>query len=98
MKKVTLPDGRIGYPDIVEYEITEGPEKGTRLPVPPTYKTHPHYLSEKELAEKGIAYRETSLAYITIIHDYDAYEKLAGFWYSPKHMGGGKTVDRRKVS
>ena len=35
-------DGRIGFPAVVEYELTEGPEAGTRVPVPPTFESHPH--------------------------------------------------------
>lgn len=39
MKKhppVTYKDGRIGWPSVVEYKITKGPQKGDHLPVPPS--------------------------------------------------------------
>lgn len=38
---VCTEDGRKGWPDVVEYELTDGPDKGKRLPVPPSIASHP---------------------------------------------------------
>ena len=99
MKQVEYKDGRIGWPDILEYEITEGPEKGNIIPVPPTHETHPHPDPTTVLMKKCLPYMRPSCAYRMIVYDHEGYEKLykAGLIYGPPHARKGdiEFIDNR---
>lgn len=93
------PDGRVGYPEIAEYELTEGPDKGTRLVCPPTFETHPHP-DPTELANAHKAWHKATVAYIVVVHDQQRYDELfaAGFWRSKEHLGfEPNVIDNRKA-
>ena len=96
-RAVTSRDGRIGFPDIAQYELTEGDEAGQLLPVPPTYQSHPHPDPPEELYRRGIAFIDTSCAYRLLVHDQAEYDRLrlAGFWMSAEHRGKSKMFDGR---
>ncbi|MGE0256890.1 MAG: hypothetical protein AB7N54_19870 [Alphaproteobacteria bacterium] len=91
---------RVGWPSIVEYELTEGPNAGERLPVPPTFASDPHPAPD-ELGSRGRCVTRPSCAYRLVIHDYRAYEALArtGRLYGPPHTTAPEpVVDNRKTS
>lgn len=82
------PDGRIGWPDALLYEITEGPDAGKRLFVPPTFATHPHP-DPKALAQTKTSYIKASVAYRTVVLDPVAFDLLSssGAMFSERHCG-----------
>ena len=94
-------DGRIGYPDIVVYEILEGPAKGVILPVPPKFDTHPKpEIKIKYAMMIKPENRQTSCAYKTIVKNQKLYDEMfaQGFWFSPTHIGKRKPfIDYRKA-
>ena len=101
-------DGRIGFPAIAEYELAEGPQKGERVPVPPTWATHPHPTPDEILVEKPGFTRPVTIfppltrpgcGYLMVIHDWDEFERLKaeGFWLSPEHAGETVVVDNRRT-
>ena len=106
-RAVTYRDGRIGFPAVVEYELTGGPEIGTRLPVPPSPATHPDPesatpppLSSREAAKTRAEWDglpRSSLPYLMIVHDQDRYDELVrrGFIYGPQHCGPSSLFDNR---
>lgn len=88
---VKQPDGRVGIPSVFEYELLDG----TRLPVPPKWKTHPD--PEKHMK----AYTRHSVPYKVIVHDRQKYDHLlkTGWVYGPEHWGkSGPLVDNRRTS
>ena len=93
-RAVRHADGRIGFPDIAVYELTEGPCAGDRVSVPPTYATHPlpgACGAKGPLTRPGCAYR-------ILVLDRPAYDefKAKGFWLSIDHLGGKKEqIDER---
>ena len=76
---IKQPDGRVGIPSVFEYELLDG----TRLPVHPTWETHP----DLERARKGNT--RPSLPYKIIVHDQEKYDFLlnTGWIYDPEHNG-----------
>ena len=76
---VKQSDGRIGIPSVFEYELLDG----TRLPIPPTWKTHPDHKKAKQ------GHIRPSLPYKIIVHDREKYDHLlkTGWVYSPEHVG-----------
>ena len=88
LRAVSSADGRIGWPDVVEYELAEGPEAGKRLPVPPSFERHPHP-DPRALWRAGQACERATLAYCTIVHDQEAYDELkrGGYIYGEQHWG-----------
>ncbi len=108
-RAVSYHDGRIGFPGIVEYELIEGPGAGTRVPVPPNHATHPHPTPDRIMIRKPGFPRPVEIwppltrpgcAYLTVIHDPDAYEELKarGFWLSPEHAGRTIVIDNRRTA
>ena len=91
-RAVTSRDGRIGFPDIVSYEICEGPCKGEHRAVPPTHESDP-YTGKKP-------YHKASVAYDVVTHDWKEYHRLckAGFWASAEHKGKSVMLDGRATA
>lgn len=96
LRAKSTADGRIGWPSIIEYLLTEGPRKGQRVPVPPTFESHPHPDPES-LRREGKAHFKASCAYLSVIHDPEGYQKLkdAGWIDDPKHRGESLRLDER---
>ena len=97
---VAYSDGRIGWPSVVEYVISEGPKKGERLPVPPSYESH-GIPPEMERAQAREGFRDTfhnsTWPFHVDIHEEEIYEhnlKL-GVFSDPRHCGttAGIVVD-----
>ena len=88
----TTPDGRIGFPTVRQYKITEGSKKGELRPVPPLFTTDPYEGSED--------YVKASVAYEVVVHDpeADAEMRERGFWVSFEHAGFSFMVDNRRTS
>lgn len=80
--------GRWTWPAIVQYRITEGPQKGTVLDWPPDRKMFPKPV-EKDPLTGIVGRRVGSVAFEIIRHDLAAYEALArsGALYRPEHTG-----------
>ena len=92
VRMVQQADGRVGFPDVVEYELVEGEGKGLRLICPPTLDDHPD-LFRKE-GQPG------TVGYETRVHDLATYEilKSSGILYHPRHTGSvSETVDNRSA-
>ena len=90
---IVATDGRIGVPDVVQYELIEGPQKGRVLSVPPTTVV---YHSSGPLRGRRCGY-----AYRVRIHDHAKYDALRGAkWiYGERHMGFcGEVIDSRITS
>ena len=92
--------GRWTWPHIVQYRITEGPQKDMVLDWPPDRKTFPAPLEPDPVT--GIMGRRVgSAAFKLLIHDRDAYEALhaSGALYRPEHTGTaarcGQTTGRQ---
>lgn len=109
--RVTLEDGRVGYPAVREYELTEGPEAGLRLPCPPSIDSHgladhPDVLAALKKTGKAASYvvgvrhpEGATLAYRIVVHDLAADEQIGqtGFWSSETHNGPrSPLVDNRR--
>ena len=86
--------GRIGWPDVVQYRIVDGPHAGTVLNYPPLASQYPaprridpH--TGRDTTPPGTA------AFRILIRDHDAYEDLArtGLLYSDEHNGRRGAVD-----
>ena len=88
----TTPDGRIGFPTVRQYRITEGSKKGELRAVPPLHATDPY--------EGRQPYVKASVAYDLVIHDPEADEEFRdrGFWVSGEHAGFSFMVDNRRTS
>ena len=80
--------GRWTWPHIVQYRITEGPQKGTVLDWPPDRKTFPASL-ERDPVSMRMGRRTGSAAFELLIHDLAAYDALhaSGALYRPEHTG-----------
>ena len=90
---VVATDGRIGVPDVVQYELTEGPQKGRVLSVPPT-----RVFYHTEGPRKG---RRCGYAFLVHVHDHAKYDELrAAQWiYGERHFGfRGEVIDNRITS
>ena len=90
---IKQPDGRIGIPSVLEYEL----EDGTKVPVPPTWKTHP----DLEIDKQGRPRR--SLPFKQVVYDREKYDFLlrTGWVYGPEHCGKYRQrppVDNRRTS
>ena len=74
---IKQPDGRIGIPSVFEYQLSDG----TRLPVPPTWETHP------DIAKSRLGHVRPSLSYNIVVHDQEKYDFLlkSGWIYSLEH-------------
>lgn len=99
-------DGRIGWPDVVQYEILEGPKKGRLLTCPPTVATDPDPKSRlaptpADMRDGRVAgwegRQDRSYPYRIVVHDRVAYDRLRlrGDLASRRHTGGGQVVDNR---
>lgn len=92
--------GRWTWPHIVQYRITEGPQKGTVLDFPPDRKIYPAPL-ERDPVSGRMGRRTGSAAFEIIRHDLAAYEALArsGALYRQKHAGATAACeDNRRTS
>lgn len=92
--------GRHTWPEIIQYRITEGPQKNTILDWPPGYRIFPAPVAT-DPATGRTGRRVGSAAFELIIHDKDAYEELArtGALYRREHTGAtGEMEDNRKTS
>jgi hypothetical protein len=99
-------DGRIGWPDVVQYEMLDGPDKGRLRTCKPMVEsdldprsTRTPTASERcsgrfrgweGLQRRGYPYR-------TVVHDEAAYDDLVatGAIYDPRHTGAGRVEDHR---
>ena len=102
-------DGRIGWPDVVQYELMDGPDKGKRLTCRPLVETHLDPLSELKPSAGtylmsggagGWAGRQRrGYPYRIVVHDRAAYERLrqTGEINDPRHTGAGRAVDNRSA-
>lgn len=99
-RAVVHADGRVGYPDVLQYRLVEGPEAGALVDVPPTFATHPHPdpVALARALGHGMPMIRPSCDYVEVIHDRAAYDELAarGFWNAPWHTGPcGVVADSR---
>lgn len=86
-------NGRIGYPDVVVYELLEGPDKGKQLPVPPSFSTHPKPKTKlkygRSIQLKDVAKLKATCAFKIVVKNQKAYEEMyaqGAFWH-PDHVG-----------
>ena len=96
-----LPDGRIGWPAVVQYRITEGPLAGTAAALvdcPPNAESHPgpaqpvplEFANTARLVAEGcIKPRRWSLAFRVVVHDQARFWELSrrGWLRDPRHTG-----------
>lgn len=85
-----IADGRIGFPDVVMYEMIDGPFAGVKMPCPPMIDEH-HNADRKE----GMP---GTYAYVARVLDREVHEILrgAGILYHPRHTGAvPNVVDNR---
>lgn len=87
-----LTDGRIGWPDVVQYEITEGPYKGTRLTCPPLSTGKYRDPASEGFPPYGYSYQIIKI-------NETLYDKMyhTGELHDPRHTGAGKAIDNRKT-
>lgn len=108
LRAVCMADGRIGWPDVVEYQL----EDGTRLPVPPRPDKHPDWgrwrpvplsstMVAKQRAEGTLVEAKVQgLPYRIIVHDRPVYDRMCatGLMYSSVHRGiSAPMMDNRKT-
>lgn len=110
-------DGRVGWPDVVQYELQSGPDKGKRLTCPPTAASHPDpdtavpptidswsgakaWRSWMDRRDAGENMARAGCAYLPIVHDRAAYERLraSGDLYNRRHTGAGQAMDARDAA
>ena len=84
-----LADGRFGFPGVVEYVITAGPDTGEVLLAPPAIEAH---------EDPGTG---STWPFMLIVRDQLRYERLcrAGWIYDPRHTGRrrGPVIDNRSA-
>ncbi|MGI9507140.1 MAG: hypothetical protein ACR2RE_29210 [Geminicoccaceae bacterium] len=106
LRVVCTAHGRIGWPDIVQYEPMAGPEKGELLPCPPrNWATIWGEVWREIGKEKGWPCpddpnRSCGWPYVTRVHDLEKYEELCatGWISNPLHSGrSGVTEDYRQA-
>lgn len=95
-------DGRIGWPSVVEYVICDGPKKGQRLPVPPSYKTHGTTTKAKlkyAQARTRFPLRRTTWLFYIEIHEPEiyAYNNQMGVFYDERHRGKRGVIESWKA-
>lgn len=92
--------GRWTWPHIVQYRVTEGPQKGTVLDWPPDRKTFPAPATF-DAATAREARGPESAAFELLIHNQDGYEALhkSGKLYRREHTGSDpKMEDNRETA
>jgi hypothetical protein len=92
--------GRWTWPHIVQYRITEGPQRDTVMNAPPDRKVFPAPL-ERDPVTGRLGRRTGGAAFELLIHDLSAYEALArtGSLYRPEHTGSrAECEDNRSTS
>lgn len=91
---------RTTYAHIVQYRLTEGPHKGLVLNAPPDARAFPAPL-EFDAAAGRARRRPGSAAYLPVIHDREAHDRLdkSGALTGTAHTGQRRrTVDNRGTS
>lgn len=86
--------GRWTWPHIVQYRITEGPQKGMVLDWPPDRETFPAPL-EPDPVTGRMGRRTGSAAYKVVVHDWRGFHELkrTGALYRPEHTGSNPSLE-----
>lgn len=80
-------DGRISFPDVVDYEIIAGEHAGLRLPLPPRADEYPH----PDIPKSGAPY-------LTHVHDREIYNWLRDTGRIATSYGKHDIIDNRNTS
>ena len=89
LRMIQVADGRIGFPDVVDYEVVEGEHAGLRLPVPP---------SPEEFPQPGNIGPPRGCAYRQHVHDRDTFDWLTRTNRILVSHGKHNVVDNRMTS
>lgn len=86
--------GRWTWPHIVQYRITEGPQKETVLDWPPNLEVFPAPFAFDPCTGRKVQCTG-SAAFKLLIHDLAAYEALhkSGKLYRPEHTGSDPKLE-----